>query len=69
MQSHDENDLISDDSKVGNAAPEVDKMEYLEIITSTFSKIANSLHPKLGHSLNQISALYSHFITQIEQNN
>jgi len=37
MQSHDENDnfneLISEDSKFDNTAPEVDKTEYLDIIT------------------------------------
>ena len=40
MQPHDENDnfneMMSEDSKAGNTAPEVDKMEYLEIITTTF---------------------------------
>lgn len=60
---------MSEDSKIDNLDPEIDKIEFLEIITTTFNKISSSLHPKLGKSLNQLSLLYSHFINQIEQIN
>ena len=56
------NEVISEDSKIDNLDPEIDKIEFLEIITATFAKISNSLHPKLGKNLNQLSLLYSHFI-------
>ena len=62
-------EVMSEDSKIDNLDPEIDKIEFLEIITSTFNKISSSLHPKLGKSLNQLSLLYSHFINQIEQIN
>lgn len=63
------NEVMSEDSKIDNLDPEIDKIEFLEIITTTFNKISSSLHPKLGKSLNQLSLLYSHFINQIEQIN
>lgn len=62
-------EVMSEDSKIDNLDPEIDKIEFLEIITTTFNKISSSLHPKLGKSLNQLSLLYSHFINQIEQIN
>ena len=48
MQSTDENENFSEDSKFENLDPEIEKVEFLEIITATFEKISDSLHPKLG---------------------
>jgi hypothetical protein len=63
---HDE---LSDNS--GNVNPlindiEVDKHQFLHIIQSAYSKIAQAMHPKIANPLNQLGFMYNHYIAQTE---
>lgn len=45
---------------------EIDKEQFLSIISRAFEKIITSMHPKIGMSLNQIRLMYEHYISQVE---
>lgn len=47
---------------------EIDKEQFLVIVSNAFAKIIDALHPRVGDSLNQIRNMYAHFIEQVEAN-
>ena len=47
---------------------EIDKSQFLGIVSTAFNKIIGCLDPQIGNGLTQIQMMYNHFIEQIEAN-
>ena len=44
----------------------IDKDQFIEIISCAFDKIINSLHPRVGGSLDQIRSMYDLYLEQVD---
>lgn len=51
-----------------NADDEIDKEQFLIIVSNAFEKIMAAMHPSVGANLRHIKNMYTHFIEQVESN-
>lgn len=51
-----------------NADDEIDKEQFLIIVSNAFEKIMAAMHPSVGANLKHIKNMYTHFIEQVESN-
>ena len=51
-----------------NADDEIDKEQFLIIVSNAFEKIMGAMHPVVGGNLRHIKNMYTHFIEQVESN-
>lgn len=56
------------DGVEGEDQDEIDKAQFLSIVSTAFNKIISCLDPQIGSGLTQIQLMYNHFIEQIEAN-